>query len=816
MMQQRPNQPPAPTSLREIDIGFYITHYWNLIWRWKWYILISAPLVMAGWFTYVLKFGSVKPELDATVVIGMDDPRSMSAVQNVGESVQSRIDIVRGRSFLKEIVQQLSLQLTVNDHPRNAIFDSVSIDSSAAIGGYQLKIDKNQKNYQILYTNQQSTIKEKVIDQGELYKFDSLVLPGIYLHFSPLFLKSPSEISFYIAPMRSAIERLRKSIVIQGGGGGGSGGSAVAINVRGRDYPLIAKTANLIATNFIDKTSSFKKNKTREVIEVLKKQLETATEQLNSAQNAVQNFRQQHPNVGLGADLTNSVASLTQIETNVFNAQQIVKDAEQLKIKLAETEGPSDDLNLSISEAITFLSSRNNLAAPSLQAEFNQLQQRQQELRTGFDKNHPFVVENKNRIASLKNRIVSQIEEYVVNVKTEVSRQQSQVSGITQRMQGLPSQQLRLAELERQSQVSEQIHSTVMGRYNQAKIADATEVTDVFIMDNAIEPISPPDFVNVLMLMGIGILIGIGVAFAPPVIVDFFDKTVRSETELAKVLNYTVLESLPVIGNNHHKHSGKKTDAKNAPVARTIDTKLVTSEFSPDFTNEIFRSLRAKIMLRFHDIPKKNIMVSSFDMSEGKSLISANIAITMAQQKLRTVLVDADIRRGVQHNSFVVKKTPGLSTFLFTDDPITPEMVQPLLQPTHVQNLSLLASGQNVPNPSELLGSPRFKELISYLSTIFDVIILDTPPIGLAPDAALISDIFIGCLIVIKAGSTNTIELKKKLEEYPNFKNKIFGLVLNKSLIDKRMRKYKYSSYYYNAEAFGLNPKPNAPTRSQS
>jgi tyrosine-protein kinase Etk/Wzc len=808
-MQQRPNQAPAPISLREIDIGFYITHYWNLIWRWKWYILISAPIVMVGWFTYVIKFGSVKPELDAMVVIGMDDPRTMSAVQNVGESVQSRIDIVRGRSFLKEIVEQLSLQLSLNDLQRSAVFDSIKVDSSAGIGGYNLKIEKDQKTYQILYTNKQLGIKEKVIDQGDIYKFDSLKLPGIYLHFSPSFLSSPVTTSFNISPMRVAIERLRKSIVIQGGGGGGNGGTAVALSVKGRDYRLIAQTANLIAANFIEKTSNFKKIKTREVIEVLKKQLETATEQLDIAQNAVQHFRQQNPNVGLGTDLTSSVTNLTQIETNVFNSQQIVKEAEQIKTKLIGSSDNPDDINMYMNEAISFLLSRNSLAASAVQTEFNQLLRRQQELRTGFDKNHPFVIENRNRIATIKTRITNLLDEYVGNVKLEVSRQQNQVSGITQRMQGLPSQQLRLAELERQAQVSEQIHSTVMARYNQAKIADATEVSDVFIMDNAIEPVPPPDFVNVLILMGIGVLIGIGVAFAPPVIFDFFDKTVRSETALTKILPFTVLECLPVI-DKKEKHDHHQS--KNAPIHRTIDKKLVTSEFSPDFTNEIFRSLRAKIMLRFHDQQKKNILITSYDMSEGKSLISANIAITMAQQKLRTALIDGDIRRGVQHNAFVLNKAPGLSSFLFTDEPVNNTTVTPLLQQTHVENLTLISSGQNVPNPSELLGSLRFKELLGYLSTIFDVIILDTPPIGLAPDAALVSDMFNGCLVVIKAGSTNTIELKKKLTEYPNIRDKIFGVVLNQAIVDKRMRKYKYSSYYYNADVFREGSNPPQPT----
>ena len=797
-MQQKPNLQPASTSLREIDLSYYVSHYLNLIWRWKWYILISAPIVMLGFALYVTKFGSVRPELEAAVVLGMDDTQEMGAVRDIGQSsVQSRLDVIRGRTFLKGIVEKLSLQLAINDLSRSMVFDSVLIDSTAAIGGYQFKPDKDPRTYKIMYTSQASGIKDKIIDQGDVFSLDSLKLPGIYLKFSHNFLKNPSEVNFAISPLRGAIERLRRSLSLLNGSST-RGATSSSIIVKGRDYHLITTTANLIADQFLAKNLKSRRNKTDEVIEILKKQLETATEQLNQSQNALQSFRQQYPNVGLGTDALNSVNNMTQIESNVYSSQLSTKDAQQLRDNLSNISEQSTDINITLNEAITFLSQRNSSAAPVLQAELNQLLQRQQELRMGFDKNHPFVIENRSKIGVIRNKTVSLLDEYILNTATDVSRQKNQVQGFIQRMQGLPSLQLRLAELERQSQVTSTIHSSILTRYNQAKISDAIEVADIFVMDYAVEPIPPPDVVNVMVLLAIGILLGIAVALTPPIIVDFFDKTVRTESELSKILSFTALESLPII----KKLEQTKRSLKNAPIVRGIDKKLITSEYSPDFANEIFRSLRAKIMLRFHDTSKKKILVSSHHMSEGKSLIAANLSITMAQQKLSTVLIDGDIRRGVQHNSFALSKKNGLSSFLFSEEPVTPELVTSLLQTTHVPNLSLISSGQNVPNPSELLSSPRFKELISHLSSMFDVIIFDTPPLGLASDAAIVSDLFSGTLLIIKAGSTNVIELRKKLDEYPNVKNKVIGLVLNEAILDSRMKKYKYSSYYYNVDSF--------------
>jgi protein-tyrosine kinase len=231
---------------------------------------------------------------------------------------------------------------------------------------------------------------------------------------------------------------------------------------------------------------------------------------------------------------------------------------------------------------------------------------------------------------------------------------------------------------------------------------------------------------------------------------------------------------------------------------RIVDRKLITSDFSPDFTNELFRSLRTKIMLRLYEQPKKRIMITSYDMSEGKSLISANLAITMAQQKIPTVLIDGDIRRGVQHNSFVLQKKPGLSSFLFTEEPVTEAVVEELLQKTHIPNLSLISSGPNVPNPSELLGHPKLEQLLDHLGRRFDVIIFDTPPIGVAADAAQVCTQFDATVVIVKAGSTNVVDLRKKIDSFPLLKKNIIGLVLNMALFDRSMKKYKYSSYYYN------------------
>ncbi len=799
-MQQTPIQQP---TLREFDFGYYITHYANLLWRWKLWIVIVAPLTVAGFITYLLQTGASKPELEAAVMIGLESTDTKSAVADLGESPQlSRLALIKAMGFQSDVVDKLSLRFQVKRYSLYEIFDSVSVDSTAPSARFHFRIEGSE--FRIHLWSKELGVKEKLVETGSLASLGTLMFPGVQCSFSQHFLKDPFPFEFYVVRQRDAIAYLQKNLTVYDSdllkSRGPEKANFVGISLKGRDYRRITVIINTIADQFVAKSLGFKKRKTTEAIAVLAKQLETASEQVATTQDAVRSFRREHPNIALASELQNSVTNMAMLESSMYNTRASAEEARKIQGQLS---GASEaEQNLVISEALLFLSRQGVVAASVLQGEFSQLVEQQNTLGIGYSKTHPQVLENRNKIADVRNRTLGLIGEYVNSATANTSQTRSKIHEITSRMQGLPTQQLQLAELERKAQVAAEIHSTVLGRYNQAKIADAVEVPDVFIMDYAIEPEPQSDIKAMLQILILGMGIILGFSFGPPVLLDLFDKTARTESEVTKLLPFTFLEAIPVISSTVATKKGGKKQKKDLSKAtittgRTIDPKLVTASYTPDFTNELFRSLRSKIMLRMHEMEKKHLIVTSFGMNEGKSLIAANLAITMAQQKLRTVLIDGDIRRGVQHNTFVLQKKPGLADFLFSEDAVTLEAVTALVQPTHVPNLSLIASGPNVPNPSELLGLPRLGSMIDHLSTKFDIILLDTPPIGASVDAAVVDKFFSGAIVVLKAGSTNVVALRKRLREFPNLHQKIVGLVLNQSLLDASMRKYKYYSYLY-------------------
>lgn len=794
MQQQIP-----PPTLREFDFSYYIQHYTQLLWRWRLWIIIAAPLATIAFGLIYLKYGSIKPELEAAVMIGLESSDSKSAVTDVGETAQrSRLALIKAKGFLSEIVDTLSLRLQVKNFPLHEIFDSITVDSTVPYAKYRLIIE--EENYKLFLWSKPLNAKKKLIESGSLSSLNNLMLPGMTCRFTPFFLKKPFNVEWYITRQRDAIEWLLAKLTVYDQNMQSYGRDVenfVGVSMKGRDYRRITKIINTIADEFVKKSLGFKKRKTNEAINVLGKQLKAASDEVAITQDAVRQFRNQHPNVALAAELQNSISNMAMLETSMYSSRSSTEEAQRINSQLAASS--ESDQDLLINEALLFLSRQGTVAATVLSTEFNQLLQQKATLSTGYAKNHPQVTENRSKIADVRVKTQNLLQNYIKSATTQTFQQSNKIQEITSRMQGLPIQQLQLAELERKAQVASEIHSSVLSRYNQAKISDAVEMPDVFIMDYAIEPEMPSSLNSKLQFLAIGFVFIFLLMFGPAVGLDFFDKTARTEGELVKFLPYPFFESIPVISTDTKGSHPKNKSTSGTPktALRLIDPKLVTASYTPDFTNEIFRSFRSKIMLRTHDNLKKRLLITSLGMNEGKSLISANLAITMAQQKLKTLLIDGDIRRGVQHNTFALNKKPGLADFLFSESAVEPQAVDPLLQATHVPNLSLIGSGPNVPNPSELLGLPRLEQLIDYLTGLFDVLILDTPPLGVSVDAAVISKFFTGTIIVVKAGSTNTIALKKRLKEFPNLQQKILGLVLNQAALDSSMKKYKYYSYHY-------------------
>ena len=224
---------------------------------------------------------------------------------------------------------------------------------------------------------------------------------------------------------------------------------------------------------------------------------------------------------------------------------------------------------------------------------------------------------------------------------------------------------------------------------------------------------------------------------------------------------------------------------------------------------ESFRTLRTNLQFINSKKSLKTLLVTSTLPGEGKSWVAANLALTFAKAGKKVILIDADMRKGRQHEIFGVENETGLSNFLSGIDEEENVEVSKYIQRTEEPGLYIISKGTTPPNPSELLTSDVTIRMIAELEEMFDLIIFDGTPSLIVTDAIILSRLVDSTLIVAEYNITKKDNISKVKRDIENVGGKIAGVVINK--IPKQGKKYYGSSYYYTAEetALSTNVKDN-------
>ncbi len=223
-----------------------------------------------------------------------------------------------------------------------------------------------------------------------------------------------------------------------------------------------------------------------------------------------------------------------------------------------------------------------------------------------------------------------------------------------------------------------------------------------------------------------------------------------------------------------------------------MENSLIISETNPKSpVAEAYRILRSN--LQFSSINKeyKKLQITSSGPSEGKSTTVANLGTVMAQAGAKVIIVDCDLRRAVQHQIFGLANVAGLTNVL-----VGGQELDQVIQQTKLPNLQVLTSGPLPPNPAELLGSPKAREVLEAVAAKADIVLIDSPPVLMVADAPIISSIVDGTIMVIKSAKTKIEAVKQAKERLDKANATIVGTVLN-AVESSHGSYYYYDSYYY-------------------
>ena len=366
---------------------------------------------------------------------------------------------------------------------------------------------------------------------------------------------------------------------------------------------------------------------------------------------------------------------------------------------------------------------------------------------------------------------------------------------------GLPATQAGEARLVEQVESTRSMAEQLRDEYQKARIAEAVEAGQVEIVDMAVPPNRPVGIgrkVKLLAALLFGLLVGLGAAF----VAERLDSAINRREDIEKELHVPGLAIIPQIAtgvaSRHPQFSAISRQLRSGlPFARRKHARLdghlgglVTVTDFRSSSAEAYRTLRTNLIFSQVVQSLRTIVITSPAPQDGKTTTAANLAVTFAQQGMRVLLIDCDLRRSRLHRVFGTQREPGLTNLMLGE--VRSDQV---IQRTMVENLSFLPAGTQPPNPSELLGGPQMRTTLETVGRAVDILLLDTPPVHVAADATILGRQTDGVIFVLRAGHTDRDAAQDAVRRVAALGVRIIGAVLNDP--DHKVPRYGSYHYYY-------------------
>lgn len=563
------------------------------------------------------------------------------------------------------------------------------------------------------------------------------------------------------------------------------------VEVTGTDPKFATELANAVANAYIDYTKEFQSGGLNQIINWFDKYVGDKRGELTAAQAALHKFKRDRNILAIsfeerqnltGSDMSSVNSQLNDVR-NDLSAERA--SLEQMQKMLREGTSPIEVAQFA-----------ENLSVSSLVQRRDELKLQLADLNTVFGEKHESVRAVQDQLAIVETRLSEEIQRTMNEVQNRVERLERHRVALEVRLAELKEQAFELNELgleygqlRDKEETLRQLYETVLKRSEELDINSLFESNNIQVLEEAEVP-GAPFSPNLPYNLGIALLVGIAFGGGIIFLIAALDNTMRTEDDVNRYTRSPVLGALPEV------------DAATIKgLADNASLDIITHVAPKSSFAEGIKTLRTNLMFMAADEPPKLLLVTSPGPGEGKTLISSNMAIAMAQSGLKTLIVDNDLRRPRVHKALGLKNAKGVSEIAIGE-----ATLEETLLPSGIENLWVLPAGDIPPNPTELMHTARFEKLIEELSQKFDRVIMDSPPIGAVADALILSRFVDAVLLVVKYGTTRRETFRRSIDQLDAIGAPLMGCVLND--IKKDAAGYGYSYYYYR---YNYEEKPTKP-----
>ncbi len=748
--ERRRPELPSPAATLEMEETPELLAYWRVIRKRRWTILTVFFVL----FTLVL-FGTLK-----------------------------QTPVYRAKALL-EIQKENPNILTVQE-----LFELESVSDTYL-----------ESQYKILESN---SLAQRVIDQLRLDQRDEFNPPAAWWYWREKKAPPPPpSVAAVGAGARrdprvndTVLERFGKQLAVEPV----KRSRLVEVSFDSYDPQLAAQAVNAVASNYIEQNLEMRWEATQRASDWLAQQLVGMKAKLEKSEEELQNYARAN--------------GLLFLETEKGQAENIVNERlrqlqeELTRAQAARYEKESLYRLIQAGDFGSLPGVFENKLMQDLTVRLAELEREHALLATTFAPDYPRVKQVQSQIDELESVLARERERAAKRITNDYLAAARRESLLRQAFKEQENQANRIAEqsvqyniLKREVDTNKQLYEGLLQRLKEAGVSAGLKASNVRIVDAAAAPQKPAK-PKVLLNLAMGIVLGLGLGVGGAFLQEYLDNTLKTTEDVERLLRVPALALIPAVESLNHRHAGvaghygrspkRFADGQGKAPAKALSRwhRIDGDGQQHSTLSEAFRSLRTSVLLSSAERPPQTLLVSSSQPGEGKTTVSINLGISLAQLGRRVLLVDSDMRRPSIHKVFGIQDSLGLVSYLTGQ-----QGWQAVVRATGIAGLDALVCGPTPPNPAELLSSERMQRLLREAMVEYDFVVMDSPPLLNVADSRILATLVDGVLLVVKGGATPR-ELALRAQAHSrDVGAHVIGAVLNN--VDVRSGGDYYYRYYH-------------------